>query len=253
MRIAIVHGAALALFLGSAAPALAQIAPPAPPDRDRPGTRGYISVNGGAQLTRSDFTRDLTFPLYGEDARVEARHDVPAGPLLDVGGGVRIAGGLAAGAAVTWYQQRGSATIDARLPHPLLPDTLRPLDETVVDLDRVETAVHAYVAWLVPAGDHVTIAVFGGPSFFRLEQDVVSGLELDEVYPFDEVALERAQITREKETAPGFNVGADFMYRLTTSLGVGGVARYSRATADVGGDDLRTGGLQLSGGLRVIF
>lgn len=251
MRIATLPATALAVVLAAAA-ARAEQAPA--PAGDRSELRAYLSINGGAQLTRSDFTGDLSFPLYGENADGETRYDVPAGPMIDVGAGVRLAGGLAVGAAVTRFQQRGSGTIDARLPHPLLPETPRPLAETIVDLDRVETAVHAYAAWLVPADGHLTIAVFGGPTFFRVEQDAVSGLELNEVYPFDEVSLRNPQIAREEESTTGFNVGADIMYRLTRSVGVGGIARYSRGTIDAAGiEDLPVGGLELSGGVRVLF
>lgn len=251
MRIAVVHCIVLALGLAPAGAAHAEQAPPAL-RAARDGVRAYISINAGAQLTRSDFTGDLTFPLYGESAGVDTRYDVPAGPLVDIGAGVRVAGGLAVGASVMRYQQRGSATIDARLPHPLLPETQRALTETAVDLDRAETAIHTYVAWLVPAGDRVTVAILGGPSFFRLEQDTVSGLDLDEAYPFDEVSLRGIRTVREEESTTGFSVGTDVIYRLTRSVGVGGIARYSRGALDAGGDG-RAGGLQLSGGLRVVF
>jgi len=254
-RIALVHCAVLSIVLGAAAGARGEQAPSGSPEaRERAGPRAYLSINGGAQITRTDFLTSLSFPLYGEEAAVEGRHDVPAGPLIDVGAGVRLVGGLAVGAAVTRYQQRGSATIDARLPHPLLPDQPRSLVETVVDLDRVETTVHAYVAWLVPAGDHLTVAVFGGATFFRVEQDFISALELDEAYPFDEVALGNALTAQADESTTGFNVGTDVMYRVKGRIGVGGVARYSRGTLD-GEDirDLRTGGLHLSGGIRWFF
>jgi hypothetical protein len=247
------------LVFGAAASAHAQAEPtpprPAPSAaRPRPAPprlpAAYLSLNGGAQFSQGDFQTNVTFPLYTEEADFDADYDIPAGIVFDLGGGVRLWRQFAAGVAVTRYQEDGHADLAARLPHPFFVGRPRQLASSIPDLERVETAVHVQVSWLAPVEERVTIAVFGGPTVFRVEQDIVTGLDLTEVFPFDEVPLASATTARREESGLGFHVGADVMYRVTKQVGVGAVARFSRGTLTT---DTTAGGLQLTGGLRWLF
>jgi hypothetical protein len=56
----------------------------------------------------------------------------------------------------------------------------------------------------------------------------------------------------------GFNVGADLTYRFANNFGVGAMVRYARATAGLTLDDgsaldVKVGGFQIGGGLRIRF
>ena len=247
------------LVLGMAAAAHAQSPPaprPQPPAPRLPA--GFLSLNAGAQLLRSDLQSNVTFQLYTEEADFNADYDAPAGPVIDLGGGVRVWRQLALGAAVTRFQAQGQSALDARLPHPFFVGRDRELTESVPELDRVETAVHVQVSWLVPVEDRVTLAVFGGPTVFRIEQDVITGLDLRETFPFDEVELASAATAQRDEGTVGFHAGADVTYRITRRIGVGAVARFSRGTVTLatgGGQqsDVTVGGFQLTGGLRWLF
>jgi hypothetical protein len=230
------------------------------PDREDSNDRllGYVSINGGAQFSQGDLESQVTFPLYVEEGDIDASYTTPTGPLLDIGGTVRLWHQLGAGVAVTWYREKGTADLDARLPHPLHFGRTRNLVATIPDLDRVETTVHVQATWLAPASDRVLLALFGGPTVFRVEQDVITGIVPRETFPYDEVQLESATLAERKESAVGFHVGTDIQYRLTRHLGVGGVARFSRGTLTVATDadenlELEAGGLQLSGGVRWLF
>lgn len=223
-----------------------------------PPSRGYVSLNAGAQVAREAFEPALTFPLYREQARAETAYDAPAGLVFDLGGGVRVWRRLAAGLAVTRVQTESAAALTASLPHPLFLSRNRELDERVPNLERVETAAHVQVSWVVSANRRVTLALFGGPTILRLEQDVVTALDLEETYPYDEVRLGAGRRTRREETAFGAHAGADVMYRIGRRIGIGAVARYTRATASVAVDDderadATAGGLLLTGGLRWFF
>ena len=259
MRISAIRLAAAGLLLTSAAAAGAQTrtAPPAATRAAQPFS-GYLSLNAGAQVAREAFEPTRSFPLYREQARVETRYDTPAALVFDLGGGVRVWQQLGIGAAVTRFQEERAAIVEGALPHPIFLSQNRDLNDAVPDLTRIETAVHIHVAWLVPADDRVTVAVFGGPSLIRLEQDVITGLNLAESYPYDDVELESATQARREETALGFHAGADVMYRITKQVGVGAIARYSRSTATIATDDdeqadVTAGGLQLTAGLRWFF
>ena len=267
MRTRAVRLAVLFILAGRGTADAQTPAPPKPaPVARPPATRaaaprlptGYLSLNAGAQLARADFDTNVTFPFYTEQADFDAAYDAPSGLVIDLGGGARVWRQLAIGAAVTRFQVDGQAALDARLPHPFFVRRHRELAATITDLERVETAVHVQVSWLAPIEDRLTLAVFGGPTFFRVEQDVITGLDLRETFPFDEAELGSAVRAGRDESAAGFNVGADVMYRLTRQVGVGAVARFSRGTVDVSTgagqqSDLRVGGFQLTGGLRWLF
>ena len=270
MRALAVRLAALVMLAGggtTAADAQTPAAPEPAPATRPPAARAaaaqrlpaaYLSLNAGAQLARAEFDTNVTFPLYTEQADFDAAYDAPSGLVIDLGGGARVWRQLAIGAAVTRFQVDGQAALDARLPHPFFVRRHRELAASIPDLERVETAVHVQVSWLAPIEDRITLAVFGGPTFFRVEQDVITGLDLRETFPFDEVELGSAVRAGRDENAAGFNVGADVMYRLARQVGVGAVARFSRGTVDVSTgtgqqSDVRVGGLQLTGGLRWLF
>jgi hypothetical protein len=251
-------GAALVLTMAVATATEAQTTSARPRQRRAPPSKGYLSLNGGAQLARTDFQTNITFPYAQEEGEFDASYDAPAAPAADIGAGVRIWRHVAIGAAVTYTRQKGLANIDARVPHPFFLRAHRMLDESAADLLRAETAVHVHLAWFAPVDERVRLAIFGGPTIFRVEQDIVTSLALEENFPFDEVALEEARIARRKENAVGFHAGIDIMYRMTRSAGVGAVARYSRGTVSVATEgtqetDLTVGGLLLSGGVRWFF
>ena len=45
--------------------------------------------------------------------------------------------------------------------------------------------MHVQVRGVIPVSDSVRWHVFGGPSFFTVEQSIVSDFEYTESYPFD--------------------------------------------------------------------
>jgi hypothetical protein len=256
-QVSIIAGAALVLttVLTVEADAQTSVRPRA---RRAAPSKGYLSLNGGAQFARTDFETNVTFPYTTEQGEFDAGYDAPSTPAVDLGAGVRIWRHLAVGGAVTYTRQKGLAAIDASVPHPFFLRRNRTLNDSVPDLLSAETAVHVQVSWFAPVDERVRLAVFGGPTIFRVEQDIVTGLEFDETFPFDEVGLAEARTARRKDNTVGFHVGADIMYRMTRNVGVGAIARYSRGTMSVATEgtqeaDLTVGGLLLSGGLRWFF
>jgi len=123
--------------------------------------------------------------------------------------------------------------------------------------DRSETAVHIQAKWLVPVSPRLLVTIFGGPSFFKVEQDIVNDFEFTESYPYDTATFTRAIGASQSESAVGVNVGGDVAYFFSPNVGVGGTAQYSGATVQMavpsGTADVKAGGLQVGGGLRLRF
>ncbi|MCY4659911.1 MAG: outer membrane beta-barrel protein [Acidobacteria bacterium] len=217
--------------------------------------RVTLTVDGGLQPAGSGFSDsgDLDHPTFGFEAgEVTTRYSGGGGSVFDGGLRVRVVGYLALGASVSLHSREGSASLGASLPHPFLFESPRRASLTVTGLDRRELAVHVPVLWLIPVGDSVELAVFGGPTIFRVTQDVVTGVSFTQRHPFDTVQLTRAQMAARSGTRTGFHAGVDVAYFFSELAGVAGKVRFSRAELDLAGP-VEAGGIHATAGLRLRF
>jgi hypothetical protein len=238
-------------------------AAPAQPSRRAPGSssslpKGFLSANIGGNLSTRDFTNQFTFDLYREQAHVDTQYGVPASLAVDVGGGFRFWGHLAAAIAVTNSQSKEDASISAQIPHPFLLNKPRSITGTASGLSRKETAVHLDAAYLAPLSRRLLLIAFGGASIFSVNQDIVTGVRVGEVYPYDEASFTSATTTRASDSPVGFNVGADLTYQVWPNFGFGGTVRFAHATAKFSESGVSTGsvdvgGAIVSGGVRWLF
>jgi stage V sporulation protein SpoVS len=148
------------------------------------------------------------------------------------------------------------------VPNPLVAN--KPLDVagSVAGLTRHELGIHLQALYALAIGKRVRVMLAGGPSVFKTKQDVVRSIEFDTLPGFTSLKFDQALITEARQTAAGFNVGADVTWALLSHLGVGTVTRYSRAkmTLRPGAAsgvsraiDTHAGGLQIGGGIRLLF
>ena len=221
-------------------------------------TGGYLSFNGGTQATSTTFDDNIGFTEFHEDADFNAGYGVGTGAVFDAGGGVRLASGLGFGVGVSRFEKLDPVTIDARIPHPFFFDRPRSLTGSVSDLTRLETAVHVEIRWFAPVADSVELAVFGGPTFFNLQQDLVTTIAYDHSYPYTEASFGSASTTPVSASAIGFHAGADFGFFFSEVVGVGAILRYSAASVELPGEresmvPVDAGGFNIGGGLRLRF
>ena len=133
---------------------------------------------------------------------------------------------------------------------------------TVSGLKRNELGIHVQALYAVALGERARVLLAGGPSIFQTKQDLVRSIEFDTLPGFTSLKFDQALITEVKKTVVGFSVSADITWTLASHLGVGTVTRYSRAklTLDPGAEsavsraiELHAGGLQIGGGIRLLF
>ena len=228
-------------------------------DRSRPQpARGFVTVNGGYQATSTDFADNIVFTKFVEEGDLDARYGLGAGALYDVGGAVRLWRNFGVGVAVSAFSKESDTSVTARIPHPFFFDRDRHVSGSQGDLGREETAVHVQGIWVVPVNEAIEIAVFGGPTFFNIRQDLVTDVLFTQAYPFDAATYTGTTTGRRSESTVGFNVGADVAYYFSGHIGIGWLARFSRATIDLPSQDggsvaVDTGGFQTGGGLRLRF
>lgn len=259
----------LAVWLAAAA----MLAAPAPVHAQAPAgeSRAFITVNGGLQALTSSFSEDIVFAEAGgpyqpllssaaaqEQARLQTDYRFRSGPVFDAGGAVRVAPYFALGVGVSRFDVEETATVSAQVPHPLFFDRDRSISGDSPPLTRRETAVHLQALVVMPATPSFTVTVFGGPTLFEVEQQLVTDVNFTHAYPYNTADFSDAVASPQSADTVGFNVGADVAYYFTGNFGVGWLTRYSRAMVEVpsaGGEtlDIEVGGLHTALGLRVRF
>lgn len=220
--------------------------------------RTFVSLNVGAQVTSTTFDDNVVFTEFVEQGDFNAIYRVPTGSLLDVDGGVRLPMNFGVAIGATQFYQTSTAAVDARIPHPFYFSRDRSIVGDTASLDRRETAVHLSARWFLPTADSVELSGFGGPTFFSLAQELITGVEFDHSYPFNSATFTSTAESQASQTVVGYHVGADMGYFFSPNIGVGTLIRFSRASTallseDGGSVAVNVGGLNVTGGLRLRF
>ena len=222
--------------------------------------RGFINVNFGVQLIAEDAaTTSTNFTIYDETGKLTTEQTLDSqAPFFDIGGGVRVAGNFGVGFTYTRLSANGAAQVTAQVPSPIYYDQPRTATATVDDLEHVEDGFHFQALWMFPITDKLDIVFSGGPSVFNLKQGGVTSPQITEVGPpYSTVNMTVLQTTTTGSQV-GFNIGADMTYRFANNFGIAAIVRYAAATVNLepeGGEpsDVKVGGFQFGGGLRIRF
>jgi hypothetical protein len=236
----------------------------------------FISANALAQQpATSDFSQTGSGPSRQEVATLSSEQQFGTSLAYDVGGGlVRRLGGhwkLGLGLAVSRAQDNTAATVSLTLPHPIVfyrPGTAA--STTDEKLERRETGAHIQAVLETGSGP-VAVRLFAGPSYIRLAHTLVSDVQIGETLDLSPqlpyaVSITGVETSEATASAWGYHAGADVGVFFSRHVGVGGLVRYSRATAKLpnalqtaidGSSDANSeetlGGLSIGGGLRLRF
>ena len=232
-------------------------------------SKGWIDVNfGTASAAEKSLTTEVNISDgEGEFETFRVGYNFPRGASFDFGGGFMFSRILGAGIQFTGTAHEDTADFSIRIPHPLFFNS-HASDSAFTDqkLQRTEGGVNlSLVAALPTNNSSVTVRFYGGPTYFRLKADVINDIRYFHQFGFSPSAnsVDITSWTSEEveETAWGFHAGADLGYFFTNHFGVGGFARVSRGTVTFGTDeylvdsdiDVKVGGFQAGGGLRIRF
>jgi hypothetical protein len=208
----------------------------------------FVDVNGGAQTQTQTLNTSTSFPLYGETAIINAAQAIDGGGLFDFGAGYRITRAFGIGVGFSFFSKTGEGNLAASIPDPLVLNRPRAVTASATGLKHREIGTHVMAVWFLPIDDKLDVTLFAGPSFIRLTQDVISGS-----VPAGTQTLNTANQT-EKANATGANVGASVNYMFAPQYGIGIFLRYAGASTDLpSATDVKVGGFQVGGGLRLRF
>ncbi len=217
-----------------------------------------VSLNGGTQVAADSLSDHFDFERNAETATVDVKYPAKPGVLVDAGIGVRLWKRLGAGVAVAYVTRDGAAQVDARIPHPFQFERSRTVTGKQGSITRAETGVHFQLQYSFEASRRLSVVLSGGPSWLGVEQKLVTDVQYDEAYPYDEATFRSATARRSKASAVGVNAGADLRWMFGRTIGLGALVRFTRGTVDLETQDdrrvsVRAGGVQAGVGLRFVF
>lgn len=222
--------------------------------------RGYVNIGFGVESGSSSMSETVTRVIYEEAGTITSSTNWTSGSLLDAAFGVRVWRNLTVGVGYHQEENDTDGQLTGSIPSPIFFNRPRQLEQEVV-LDRKEKAAHLMIGWVLPFNEKFDLMVYGGPSFFRLEQDGVSDVEIGESgAPFTTVVAD-VDIETRKKSLSGFNVGVDGTYILWSNddlrIGAGGFFRFTQAKGDIlmltTEQETEVGGMQFGFGARIRF
>jgi hypothetical protein len=219
--------------------------------------RARVSINFGSQPSAISFDTSATKPTYQENAVFQTAYTVSGGPIFDGGAVVRIVKSLGVGVVLSRFSRRDDAGVSGTVPHPFFYNRPRSISGTAPGLERGELGAHVQAVYVV-SRRKFDLVLGAGPSWFSVKQDLVTDAAYSQEYPYDVATFASASTSRVTKLRFGFNVGVDVGLRMTRTVGVGGVVRFSRASVDLASVNgtaatVGAGGLQVGGGLRLFL
>jgi opacity protein-like surface antigen len=218
-----------------------------------------VNVNVGIQVGDNDLSRQSNFDLYDEMATVDINQTINNGGFFEFGATYKLQSNYGFGLAYGILSNSGTGTISGSLPHPQFFDQPRSFSVDATDLKHTEHSVHFQAVYFMPFTEKVDFAFSGGPSIFRMTQGLLRSVAFSEVPPaFTSVTIDAVDVVELSDSGWGFNLGADMTYAVTPRIGVGALVRYTRGTVEFNLSesqtaDVRAGGFQIGGGVRLKF
>jgi hypothetical protein len=232
----------------------------------RPFERVWIDVNLGVAIAADKSVMlEHSDRLFGEARTFRTTYENPTGASFDFGGGVMLTPQIGVGVSFAGTAHQSEPQLFVQVPHPnFFNASASDTAEADRKFQRVEGSVHLQVMGATELGDNVRLRVFGGPTYFRLQHDLVSDIRYVQTFAVfsraNAVDITTYDSVDEVEgTGWGYHVGADVSFFFSRVAGLGAFARYSRGTVDLlepaldAEVELKVGGLQFGGGLRLKF
>jgi hypothetical protein len=223
--------------------------------------RVFLDLNYVTQpLNTVDVANTSTFSIYDETGTASSTQSIAGKKdFVEFTVGARVFGNFGIGVAYSQFSTTGNGSVKVTAPHPIYYEFSRNGAGEVGDLGHKEQMIHIMGVFVLPLTNRFDVAVSAGPTIFKVEQDMLGLPQWSEVgTPFVAIQVTQAPVTTITKSKVGFNVGADVNFRIVKYVGVGAFARYASGTIPVAAEgltsvDLKVGGFQAGGGLRIRF
>jgi hypothetical protein len=227
----------------------------------------WVDVNLGIAASAGE-EQVYTFAgtLFREPVAMATAYAKPSrGADFDFGGGYMFTPKIGVGVSFQGTAHKDPVGLGVTVPHPYFFNaSTTAANVTDSALTRTEGTVNIQAMVSALNTDRLRVRVFGGPSFFRLKADMVQDIEFDQAATIfsraNFVSITGYDKVEAEGTGIGFHAGADMSVFFTRVVGVGAFGRYSRGTVSLDPEpmsevaqDVRVGGFQTGGGLRLRF
>ena len=221
---------------------------------------GFVTIGGGTQSSNQAFKSTKSVMKYGELAEFETDYSSRNGAILDVSAGIRVWQKLAFSVGVSLFESQDNISGQGTVPNPLFIGRPRTVTFEGASFQHRQLGIHLSIVYVIPLSERIRVSVFGGPTLFRLNQDIVEDLQLgpETGAPFfNTVDVQSAVATSVTQAGIGGHFGFDGTYLLTSQFGVTGIFRFAGGSVELldGNSTIPVdvGGPQFSGGLRLFF
>lgn len=220
-------------------------------------TRGWVGVNV-ASWTSAQESQTYTFNsrVFGETATAVTNYPELGSAIgVDVAAGVNIVPMFGVGVSADVASYDYTVGLAVRIPHPTAFNRHATATGSSAPMSRSDTGINISAVYTPRTPDSVQVRLFGGPTYFSVEQDMVGRINYAQVFNLLGVNLVEVTTTQDStvnESAWGFHAGADVSYFFSRYVGVGGMVRFSRGTVDIQSEPLSAGPAELSTGFAVV-
>ena len=229
--------------------------------------RAWLDVDFGfAMPAEKNFSAAVSPTIFGETATFSTDYTLGTGAVFGFGGGYMFTKKLGAGANFSSAAFPGDAVDNAHVPHPVFFNAYgNDSEPSEHEVPRAEVAFNIHVMFVFMDSGKARVRVYGGPSYIRMRQTVVENFFYTQTTngTANNITITSSDVVDVKGIgAWGFHVGGDYSYFFNRIFGVGGFARYIFGSATIDNPldnpgastiDLKAGGLQAGGGLRLRF
>ena len=181
------------------------------------------------------------------------------GGFLDVASGVRVWHALALGVGFTQFNDTSGIDGIGSVPNPLFFNRPRNVSFEDTGFEHRQIGINISALYSIPLSDRLIVTISGGPTLFRLRQDLVTDVELGAATPpnFDNGEVIATTATSSNGTGWGGHFGVEGTYLLTEQLGVGAFIRVTAGSVDLATETtsavVDVGGPQLGAALKLFF
>jgi hypothetical protein len=209
----------------------------------------FVGINAAVQTRTDTLASGSSFPIYGQTATWTAAETVDNGGLFDISVGYKPWRDLGVAVGFSSFNSTGTAAGSALVPSPIFFNRPNAVTLDLSTAPRTDRNVYVVAMWFIPVRDHIDVAVSIGPSFTRVQQQVVTDVAVP-TGTSNAVPV----VATQSGTANGVNVGLDGAYMVTTWIGAGGFIRYNGGSIDLpSAPGLKVGGFQAGIGGRFRF
>jgi len=213
----------------------------------------FVKISYAMGMAGSDQTQSWTEPLYGENTEYTLVNKTGKSSSFNLAFGYNLSKTMGVGLGAIIYSSDLDATVNASVPSPWVFNSPRTASGAYATTLK---ATIFYLDFIYKFNfSKFSLNFFAGPAYFNSSSEVISAIDIQDVFPNDTVTI---SFTTEKvkKNSFGFTGGLDLNYFFSSHLGVfvegrylSGSGTFMPASQKVPGIKLTVGGFNVGAGL----